>query len=97
MKSLTMLARSICAIRLDHSSDKVGVIVMESETFERFTVATLKRARASLLLAAAAEIVASGHSHFPRVVEREDERHGRHPTVPTPEPRWKRTPPLQER
>lgn len=91
-QALTMPARSICAIRLDHYSDKVGVMVIESETFGRFDVSTLKRARGSLLLTAASEIVASGHTHFPSVIERRGQKRGESAHPPSPEPEWKRTP-----
>jgi hypothetical protein len=87
---LTMLARSICAVRLDNGSDKVGVIVLESETFQQFGVAELKKMRASLLLSAATEIVAAAHTHFPRVVERKYERSGEPKAISLPEPTWKR-------
>lgn len=87
---LTMLARSICAVRLDDGATKVGVIVMESEIFQQFGVSDLKRIRASILLSTATEIIAAAHPHFPRVAERKSERLGSGVEISLPEPTWKR-------
>jgi hypothetical protein len=88
-RALTMHARSICAVRLDNGPEKVGVIVLESETHQKFGVAELRRVRDSLLLDAAAEVVAVAHDHFPRVEARRNERDGSRESVGVPEPKWK--------
>lgn len=89
--NLTMFARSICAVRLDtHAGDKIGMVVLESETANLFTQSTISKWRKSVLHPAFVEILAESHSHFPRIREREQERAGsRKVQKLLTEPDWK--------
>ena len=86
---LTMHARSILAHRLDRGTTKLGVVVFESEQFELFDAADLKKVRGSRLYQALTEVVRASHAHLPRVKQRQEELEGQAPTVVMPEPVWK--------
>ena len=86
--ALTMWARSICAVRVDLGTHKLGMIVIESEMKGAFADGTAKHLRGRPIYSAVSDIV-QWHEHFPRAKEWHDERMNGQATQRLQEPAWK--------
>lgn len=94
-RHLTMMARSIVAVRLDtRPGQKVGMLVVESEDQAKFTRQTIVAVRRSAAHHGLIDLLDESHTQFPRVIERAGELEGKpSPTPILDEPVWKNPPP----
>lgn len=88
--SLTMLARSIAAVRVDTGeSNPVGMIVFESDEPDAFESKFVERLRRRPICNAITSVVTGWHEHFPRAKEYSIEaKNGRKVGI-LKEPEWK--------
>lgn len=89
-RGLTMLSRSIVAVRVDSATDdKIGMLVLESESNGAFAASSVETLRKRPLLGAVADLIAGWHEHFPRAKEWNQQRDSGQVVHYLAEPAWK--------
>lgn len=89
-RALTMLSRSILAVRVDSpADDKIGMLVFESESTDAFAASSAEALRRRPLFSAVADLISGWHEHFPRAKEWNQERDGGPAVRYLAEPAWK--------
>jgi len=89
-RALTMLSRSVLAVRVDSPiDDKIGMLVLESESKDAFEASSADALRRRPLFGAIADLISGWHEHFPRAKEWNQERDGGPVVHYLAEPAWK--------
>lgn len=89
-RGLTMLSRSIVAVRVDTATDdKIGMLVLESESKDAFAAGSADALRKRPLFGAVADLISGWHEHFPRAKEWHQQRDSGQFVHLLAEPAWK--------